>query len=123
MFPDVFSYPPIVTGIDAAALKATAPEAVGDEAASNAPMPAPLPNTSRPPAAIVTNPLPVSALGAAMSSVPLLTVVPPVYVFVPLRVNWPLPESANASLPVMLPANVVAPEEGATVNVGAAYSE
>ena len=42
-----------------------------------------LPNTNRPPAAIVTDPLPASALGAAMSSVPPLTVVPPVYVFVP----------------------------------------
>ena len=59
-------------------------------------MPAPLPKTSRPPAAIVTNPLPDKALGAAMSNVPPLTVVPPVYVFVPLRVNSPLPESASA---------------------------
>ena len=67
-------------------------------------MPAPLPNTSRPPAAIVTNPLPESALGAAMSSVPPLTVVPPEYVFVPLRVNAPLPERAKASLPMMFPA-------------------
>ena len=52
-----------------------------------------------------------------MSSVPPLTVVPPVYVFVPLRVNSPLPESANASLPMMFPANVVEPEDGATVSV------
>ena len=118
MFPDALSYPPIVAGIDAAALRATAPELAGDEAASNAPMPAPLPKTSRPPAAIVTNPLPENALGAAMSSVPPLTVVPPVYVFVPLRVNWPLPESANALLPMMFPANVVVePEDGATVSV------
>ena len=41
-------------------------------------MPAPLPNTSRPPAAIVTSPLPDNAIGEAMSSVPPLTVVPPV---------------------------------------------
>ena len=40
-------------------------------------MPAPLPKTSRPPAAIVTNPLPANALGAAISNVPPLTVVPP----------------------------------------------
>ena len=53
-------------------------EEVGDEAARIAPIPAPVPNTSRPPAAIVTNPLPDNALGAAMSSVPPLTVVPPV---------------------------------------------
>ena len=67
---------------------------------------------------IVTNPLPDNALAAAMSSVPPLTVVPPVYVFVPLRVNSPLPESANASLPMMFPANVVVePEDVATVNV------
>ena len=48
MFPDALSYPPSVAGIDAAALRATAPEPTGDEAASKAPMPAPLPNTSRP---------------------------------------------------------------------------
>ena len=116
MFSDVFSDPPIVAGA-AAALRATAPELIGDEAASIAPMPAPLPKTSRPPAAIVTKPLPANALGAATSSVPPLTVVPPVYAFVPLRVNWPLPESANALLPMMFPANVVEPEDGATVNV------
>ena len=63
MFPDVFSYPSIVAGAAAAALKATASEPTGDEAASNAPMPAPLPNTNRPPAAIVTNPLPANASG------------------------------------------------------------
>ena len=61
-------------------------ELAGDEAASKAPIPAPLPN-NRPAAAIVTDPLPADALGAAMSSVPPLTVVPPVYVFVPLRVT------------------------------------
>ena len=82
------SGPPSVAG-PAAALNAIAPEVAGDEAASNAPIPAPLPKTSRPPAAIVTNPLPANALGEAMSSVPPLTVVPPVYAFVPLRVNWP----------------------------------
>ena len=122
MFPDPLSYPPSVAGA-AAALKATAPEPIGDEAASNAPMPAPLPKTSRPPAATVTSPLPASALGAAMSSVPPLTVVPPVYVFVPLRVNSPLPESANALLPMMFPAKVVEPEDGATVNVEAYAGE
>ena len=90
--PDVFSSPPSVAGADAAALGGTAPEPTGDEAASKAPMPAPLPKTNRPPAAIVTNPLPASGQGAAMSSVPPLTVVPPVYAFVPLRVDWPLPE-------------------------------
>ena len=52
-----------------------------------------------------------------MSSVPPLTVVPPVYAFVPLSVNAPLPESANALLPTMFPANVVAPEAGFTVSV------
>ena len=77
MFPDPLSDPPSVAGIAAAALRATAPEATSDEAVSNAPIPAPLPNTSRPPAAIVTKPLPDKVLGAAMSSVPPLTVVPP----------------------------------------------
>ena len=95
----MFSYPalisPTVAGADAAALRAAAPEPAGDEAASNAPMPEPLPKTSRPPPLIVTNPLPGKALAAAMSSVPPLIVVPPVYVFVPLRVNSPLPESAK----------------------------
>ena len=117
-FPDVLSYPPIVAGVAVAALSAISLELIGDEAASSAPMPAPLPKTNRPPAAIVTNPLPANALGVAMSSVPPLTVVPPVYVFVPLSVNAPLPESAKALLPMMLPANVVVePEDGATVNV------
>ena len=60
MFADVASSPPSVAGADAA-LKATAPALVGDETASNSPMPAPLPNTSRPPAVIVTNPLPATA--------------------------------------------------------------
>ena len=100
-------------------------EEVGDEAVRIAPIPAPVPNTSRPPAAIVTNPLPASALGAAMSSVPPLTVVPPVYVFDPLRVSSPLPESlvsTNAMLPLMFPANVVAePADEATVSVGAPH--
>ena len=77
MFPDVLSYPPIVAGVDAAALRATAPEPAGDEAESNAPIPEPLPKTSRPPPLIVINPLPGNALAAAMSSVPPLTVVPP----------------------------------------------
>ena len=118
MFPDALSSPPIVAGAEAA-LKATAFELAGDEAASNAPMPAPLPKTSRPSAAIVTNPLPANALGAAMSSVPPLTVVPPVYAFVPLRVNSPLPEIANALFPMMFPAKVVVePEDIATVSVG-----
>ena len=59
------------------ALRATSPEPTGNEAASSAPMPAPLPNTNRPPRLIVTNPLLDKALAAAMSSVPPLTVVPP----------------------------------------------
>ncbi len=120
MFPDVLSYPPSVAGTDAAALRATASEPIGGEAASIAPMPAPLPKTSRPPPLIDTIPVPDNALGAAMSSVPPLIVVPPVYVFDPLRVNSPLPESVNASPPMMFPANVVAPEAGFTVNVGTA---
>ena len=41
-------------------------------------MPAPLPNTSRPPPLIVTNPLLGKALAAAISSAPPRTVVPPV---------------------------------------------
>ena len=60
MLPDVFSYPPSVAGA-AAALRATAPEPIGDEAASSEPIPAPLPKTNRPPAATVTKPLPASA--------------------------------------------------------------
>ena len=76
MFSDALSYPSSVAGA-AADARATAPESTGDEAASSDPMPAPVPNTSRPPAAIVTKPLPANALGAAMSSVPPLTVVPP----------------------------------------------
>ena len=70
MFPDVLSYPPSVAGADAAALKATASEPAGDEAESIAPMPAPLPKTSRPPPLIDTRPLPGKALAAAISSVP-----------------------------------------------------
>jgi hypothetical protein len=78
MFPDVFSNPPIVAGADTAALSATPLEPTGDEAPSNAPMPAPLPNTSRPPPPIVTNPLLGNALALVTASVLPLTVVPPV---------------------------------------------
>ena len=39
MFSDAISPPPVVVGIDAAPLKATASELTGDEAASKAPIP------------------------------------------------------------------------------------
>ena len=76
-FADVFSYPPIVAGVNAAALKATSPAPSGDEAVSNAPIPEPLPKTSRPPPLIDTKPLPGKALAAAISSAPPLINVPP----------------------------------------------
>ena len=58
MFPDALWYPPMVAGAAAAALRATSAEPAGDEAESNAPIPEPLPKTSRPPPLIDTNPLP-----------------------------------------------------------------
>ena len=76
----MFSYPAAIGTVAcgvAAALRATAPEPIGDEAPSNAPMPEPLPSTSRPPPLIVTKPLLGKALAAVTSSVPPLTVVPP----------------------------------------------
>ena len=52
-------------------------ELTGDEAPINAPIPAPPPNTSRPPPPIVISPLLGKALAAVTASVPPLTVVPP----------------------------------------------
>ena len=65
MFPDGLSSPPIVAGAAAAAIKATAPELIGDEAPSNAPIPAPLPNTTSTPGPSVSLPILGNALGAA----------------------------------------------------------
>ena len=42
--------------------------------------------------------------------------------FVPLRVNAPLPESANALLLVMFPANVVEPEGGGRSQISIAIA-
>ena len=77
MFSTALPIVPIIACGVAAAINASGFEAIGGEAASSAPMPAPLPNTNRPPLPIVTNPLPDNALGLAMSSVPPLTFVPP----------------------------------------------
>ena len=46
------------------------------------------------------------AAGPAKSSVPLLTVVPPVYVFVPVRTSIPGPVIVMLPLPLIAPANV-----------------
>ncbi len=62
MFSTLFPSGASVAGTEAAALNATAPELIGAEAASNAPMPAPLPNTSFPPPLIVTTPVLDNAL-------------------------------------------------------------
>ena len=74
MFPGVLS---IIAGTDTAALNATAPELIGDEAPSNAPIPEPPPRTSRPPLPIVTSPLLGNALADVTARVLALTVVPP----------------------------------------------
>ena len=78
MFADVFSWPPIAAGTDAAALERNRTELIGDEAPSNAPIPAPPPKTSRPPLPIVIRPLLGSALAEVTASVAALIVVPPV---------------------------------------------
>ena len=72
-------------------------------------MPAPPSNTSRPPLPIVIKPLLGKALAPAKASVALLTVVPPLYLLVPLRINAPPPLTlsvVSATVSVSDPAMV-----------------
>ncbi len=91
MFSKLFPIGASVAGIAAAALNAIAPELIGAEAPSSAPMPEPLPNTSFPPPPIVTTPVLDKALAEVIASVAALTFVPPVYVSAPLRIKSPPP--------------------------------
>ena len=92
---------PIVACDFAAALSDIVAPDDGDDAPSNAPMPEPPPSTNRLPLPIIINPLLGKALRAGDQTVPPLIVVPPVYVFVPLRITSPPPLMVNDSLPLV----------------------
>ena len=94
----------IVGEIDAAAPRAIAPELIGDEAPSNAPMPAPPPNTSRPPLPIVSKPLLGKALAAGHGERAGVDRRPAACsCSVPLRINAPPPLTlSDVSAPVSL---------------------
>ena len=122
MFPDPLSYPPSVAGADAAALKATASELAGDEAASSAPMPAPLPNTSRPPAAIVTSPLPDKRARGGDVERAAADGRPAVVCVRAAEGQFAAAGKCQRIVPMMFPAKLVEPADIATVNVGTVYS-